>query len=236
MAGKYLHGALVQFTETDPVPVPSVTVFQFNPESLKHGWRPAHSQGEGPTSRPYNPLAIRGSPEETFTFTLIMDAGEAIAAGGGQEVQALATGLMPRLAALEMMMFPAAPPGGGLVGTVSAALGLSASASATAKKCPVPASSVPLVFFVWGPGRILPVRVSQLDVVETLYDAYLLNPTHAEAQIELTVLTKEELALVKGKLGTVAKAASTYAERLRQSLALANLDNATESIIGMLPV
>jgi hypothetical protein len=93
-----------------------------------------------------------------------------------------------------------------------------------------------MVLFVWGPGRILPVRVASLEVTETLYDSLLLNPTHAQAQIELTVLTKEELALVRGSLSSVARAASSYMQRLRQTLALANLDNAVESVIGMLPV
>jgi hypothetical protein len=233
MAGKYLHGALVQFSESFPLPIPNVIIFQYNPETMRHGWKPSQNAAATAPLRPSNPLAIRGSPQESFSFTLAMDAGEVIADGHAEQADlAIATGVQSRLAALEMLMFPAPPRGGGLVGTVSAALHL----SAPAPKRSVPAAVLPMVLFVWGPGRILPVRVASLEVTETLYDSLLLNPTHAQAQIELTVLTKEELALVRGSLSSVARAASSYTQRLRQTLALANLDNAVESVIGMLPV
>ena len=82
----------------------------------------------------------------------------------------------------------------------------------------------------------MPVRVTTLTITEKLYDATLLNPTHVEAQVGLRVLTKEELAYVDGPLGSLAKIANTYSQGLREALALANLANAVESIIGMLPV
>jgi hypothetical protein len=95
---------------------------------------------------------------------------------------------------------------------------------------------VPTVLFVWGPGRILPVRVTSLTITEKLYDATLLNPTHAEAQIGLKVLTPDELQAVTGPLAGIAQAAYTFSQGLRQALAVANLANAAESIIGMLPI
>jgi hypothetical protein len=100
----------------------------------------------------------------------------------------------------------------------------------------VPASQLPTVLFVWGPGRIAPVRVTTLTITEKLYDGTLLVPTHAEAQLGLKVLTPAELAFVDGPLGTLANAASTYTTGLREALAIANLANSVESIIGMLPV
>ena len=57
---------------------------------------------------------------------------------------------------------------------------------------------------------------------EHFYDSILLNPTHAEAQISLRVLTAQELAFVDGPLATVANMASTYSKGLREVLALAN--------------
>ena len=53
---------------------------------------------------------------------------------------------------------------------------------------------MPTVLFVWGPGRIVPVRVTNLTITEKLYDALLLNPIHAEATIEIQVLTPEEVS------------------------------------------
>ena len=64
----------------------------------------------------------------------------------------------------------------------------------------------------------------------------LLNPTHAEAADQSAVLTPDEFKAVTGPLAEVANVAYTYSQGLRQALALANLANAVESIIGMLPV
>ena len=96
---------------------------------------------------------------------------------------------------------------------------------------------MPVVLFIWGPGRIVPVRVTGLTITERLYDS-LLNPTHAEAQLTLRVLTPAELSSASQDndvLAGLATAAYTYTFSLRQGLALANLANAAESIIGMIP-
>ena len=103
-----------------------------------------------------------------------------------------------------MLLFPTSPPGGGLIGSISSALGLG---SSTPPATAVPAAQLPTVLFVWGPGRIVPVRVTTLTITEKLYDGTLLNPIHAEAQIGLKVLTPEELKWVDGPLGTLANAA-----------------------------
>jgi hypothetical protein len=92
-----------------------------------------------------------------------------------------------------------------------------------------------VVLFVWGPRRILPVRITNLTITEKLYDSSTLNPTHAEAQIGLTVLAPDEIKAVTGQLGGIANDAYVYSQDLRKKLASANLANATEAIIGMLP-
>lgn len=134
-----------------------------------------------------------------------------------------------------MLLFPTAPPGGGLIGSVTAALGIGGSSTPTPSQ-QVPVSQLPTVLFVWGPGRIVPVRVTTLTITEKLYDATLLNPTHVEAQIGLRVLTQQELKYVDGPLGTLANTAYSYSHKLREALAIANLANAAELIIGMLPI
>ena len=91
-----------------------------------------------------------------------------------------------------------------------------------------------MILFVWGPQRIVPVRITSLAITEKLYDASL-NPTHADAQITLRVLTPEEIQKMTGEVKTVAKVAYAYSQGLRQVQALANLGDAAESIIGMLP-
>jgi hypothetical protein len=236
MAGKFLKGAFVEFTTSFLLPVPNVIIFQFNPETMTHTWTPAAPASAPPGGGESNPLAVRGLPGESFSFTLAMDASDMIADGSPVAVGlATASGIYTRLAALEMLLYPTGGnQSGGLLGTVSAAI--SAATSSANSDRSVPQSTVPTVLFVWGPGRILPVRVDSLSIIEKLYDAPFLNPTHAEAQIGLTVLAPDELKAVKGPLGGLAKDAYLYSLGLRQTLALANLPNAAESIIGMLPV
>jgi len=236
MAGKYLRGALIEFTETFPLPIPNVIIFQYNPETMAHTWTPA-TTNPGTPGQASNPLAITGQPQEAFSFTLAMDANDMIADGDAVET-ALATvsGVYTRLAALEMLLFPTAPPGGGLIGSVTAALGITGGSSSPDPTRQVPAAQLPTVLFVWGPGRIVPVRVTTLAVTERLYDSVLLNPTHVEAQLGLRVLTQDELKYVDGPLGSLANTAYSYSQGLREALALANLANAVESIIGMLPL
>lgn len=236
MAGKYMKGALVEFMPMFLVPVPNVIVFQYNPESIVHTWTPAESLPSSPSELYKNPLAVKGAPGESFSFTVAMDAGDMIAGGSSKAADiAMRTGIYPRLAALEMLQYPTFAPGGGLVGTVSApasAGGVPLSASSLAETSrSVPVSQVPTVLFVWGPGRILPVRVTGLTITEKIYDP-MLNPTHAEAQLNLRVLTPEELAFVTGPLANIAKVAYRYTQKLRQDLAVANLADTADPIIG----
>ncbi len=37
----YLRGALIEFTESFPLPIPNVILFQYNPETMTHTWTPA---------------------------------------------------------------------------------------------------------------------------------------------------------------------------------------------------
>lgn len=236
MAGKFLHGAFVQFVETFLLPVPNVIVFQYNPETITHGWTPAPS----PPGEDSNPLAVGGEPGESFSFTLAMDASDMIA-DGSVVAQGLASvsGIYTRLAALETLLVPTTQDAGAsLLGSVSLSVGgLSIGGSAGgAVKRQIPAAQLPTVLFVWGPGRIVPVKVNSLSITETLYDPVLLHPTHAEATIGLSVLTERELTFVSGPLAELARVAHSYSKTLREGLAIANLANAAESVIGMLPI
>jgi hypothetical protein len=176
-------------------------------------------------------------PGETFSFTLSLDSNEEIANGGANPVAAgLATlaGAYTRLSALEMLQFPGSSGNSGLLGVVSSAISAAGIGTSSSGAQLVPQSEVPLVLFVWGPERILPVRVTALSVTEKLYDSAL-NPIHADAQITLRVLTPDDLAAVKSSLKDVATTAYNYTLGVRQAQALANLGDAVASIIGMLP-
>ncbi len=238
MSGFVMKGALVEFMPSFlPVPLPNVTVFQYNPETMTHTWsQPEAASGSGGTETS-NPLAVRGMPGETFSFTIAMDANDEIADGSAPTAAiAQVSGIYSRLAALEMLLYPSGTTNP-LVGAVSAAVGSLLGGSSSGPTRTVPDSVMPVTLFIWGPGRIVPVRVTGLTVTEKLFDAAL-NPTHAEAQLTLRVLTPSELVSASADndvLGSLATVAYTYTLTLRQALALANLANAAESIIGMLP-
>ena len=240
MAGKFMKGALISFMPTFVGSLPNVVVFQYNPETIAHTW------SAPPTKEPkagVNPMAVDHVPGETFSFKLSVDALDSIADGGSNPIAAglaTVTGVYTRLAALEMLQYPSdAFASSGLLGSVSASIGsagasLSLGGGTAAPKTKVPRNEVPTVLFIWGPQRIVPVRVTSLSINEMLYDT-LLNPTHADVSITLTVLTPEELQASLGELKEIAKGAYLYSQGLRQVQALANLGDAAASILGMLP-
>ena len=199
-----MKGALVEFASSFGASTPNLIVFQFNPETLRHTWIQPEAAPGG------HPLAVRGAPGETFAFTLAMDVTDQIIDGNAlAQADGRLNGIYARLAALEKLMFP---------------VPVTPAGSDRA----VPALQLATVLFVWGPGRILPVRVSSLTITETLFDP-LLNPTHADAQLELKVLTPAELDAATGPLKRIAQAAYDYTTAKRDLFAAANLNNAAGS-------
>jgi hypothetical protein len=241
MSGLLLKGAMISFSPTNLVPIPNVIVFQYNPESMTHTWTqpqaappPARTGTTAPQTN--NPMAVQGMPGETFSFTVAFDANDEIA-DGSAPTQAIAevSGVYSRLAALELLMYPAGGGTSGLLGAVTSAISSALSGSSPGPTTAVPASTLPVVLFIWGPGRIVPVRLTGLTISEKLYNSTL-SPTHAEAQLTLKVLTPAELdADSSDVLSSLGSVAYNYTLSLRQALALANLANAAESIIGMIP-
>jgi hypothetical protein len=194
-----VKGALVELKEG----APNVVVFQFNPETLRHSW----SQEAAPAGA--NPLAVQGVPGESFSFAISMEVTDELTdANPAVVLDATLNGLYARLSALEMLMFPTAMPGLAGVGA--------------AGDREVPAAQVPTVLFVWGLGRIVPVRVTSLTITENIFDAQL-NPTHAEATLELRVLTPTQLDALQEPFKTFAKGAYNYTQGKRVALAVANL-------------
>ena len=223
------------FSDDFPLPRPKVISFQFNPETMTHSWQPAKRAAEGHARQPPNPLAVTGSPEESFSFTLAMDAGEH---DRHRRRRRNARRDERHLGAARRTRAPAVSrPPPGRPGRHGFRRPARASANSAPTRPPSPPDSLPTVLFVWGPGRILPVKITSLTITEKLYDPVLLNPIHADAQVGLQVLTPEELKFVSGPLAGVGQCRlHLYSQDLRQALAMANLANAVESAIGMLPV
>jgi hypothetical protein len=205
MSGALTKGALVQYLPTLP-PTPVVTVFQYNPESMIHTWTQPQPPGK-PGVEANNPLAVPGVPGETFQFTIFLDSDDDIVYGAPSLQQAAQqSGVGARLAALEMLLYPVdssqtSGANGELVGTVSAG-------SSSSPTWSLPNSTLPVVLFFWNANRVVPVRVTTLTITETLYGTDL-NPTHAQAQLSLRVLTPTELAATNPAPGTPADLAVT---------------------------
>jgi hypothetical protein len=220
------------------VPIPNIIVFQYNPESIKRTIGASGPAGDGKGDKApqdVNPLAQPYDPRETFDLSLELDAADALEQPEGNPV-AVISGVADRIAAMEMLAYPQEQSAlGGVLG-VSIDISLSgAGASFGGANEPVPCKTVPVVLFFWGPGRIVPVRVTGFSVEEQAYSPTL-YPIRAKVTVGLQVLdakafdNQEQTAAVK-----MAKACYTFTRVQKELLATANIANTVESIIGMLP-
>src|SRR5207253_760687 len=106
------------------------------------------------------------------------------------------------IAALEMMMFPS----GTSLLDVGSLLGIG-DKGGSAK---LPPQQLPVVLFVWGPWRVLPVAVTGVSVTEQDFDPFL-NPIRAEVSVSLRVLPRDDL-----DKGTVAYGAYAWTQGNRE--------------------
>lgn len=171
-----LRGAIVG---VDPVnPLASVIVFQYNPDTLQRTLQPQGSDG-GEGAAKSEMLRLKGPPVETIKVEIEIDATDQLAAGDGM---ATSVGIHPQLAALEMLIYPKSALV--IANTVLLAVG-------TIEVIP---PSAPLTLFIWGPKRVLPVKLTELGIVEEAHDAAL-NPIRAKASVSLRVLSYADLPL-----------------------------------------
>ena len=254
-----LKGALIYFGAPMLVPLPNIIIFQYNPETLTRSltpWAPpakrvveeskdgqvtnaaevkAYADTLASLSQPYDPT-------ETFSLVLEVDATDALEHPEFHPV-AVVAGVADRLAAIEMLMYP---PGdsllGNLLGSVSVSVGaggIEAGGGASLEPA-LERRDAPIVLFFWGPGRIVPVRIKSLSIEEQAFSP-LLYPIRAKATIGVQVLTPDDLVQVTGDPATgataeIALACYKFTRGQKEVLATANLANAVESIIGMLPI
>lgn len=237
-----LKGALVEFSSRFISAVPNVIMFQYNPETMTRTLE-AHeiaveSTGDATDKTKPAPTIQPGDPIESFSLVLEFDATDALENPIAHPV-ALMSGVADRIAAVELLLYPQEDSLiGGLLGTISKALGGAASASGGTKAKPVPRNTVPIVLFVWGPGRILPVRVATFSVEEQAYSP-LLFPIRAKVSIGLKVLQPDDIDKMKAPNDTskkIAKYAYTYMKKQKQVLGMANVANTVESILGIIGV
>jgi hypothetical protein len=181
---KLLKGALVAFRSQLIPGVPTVVVFQYNPENLTRTLKQRTASGEeaaggGGASAAQEVLQVAGPPQEQISMTVVLDAADQLEQPG-QNPDTVLTGLHPALATLELLLYP--PSEQILANAIRAALG--------ARQ--ITSTDVPLTLLVWGPARVVPVRLTGLTFTEQAFDQ-LLNPIRAEVRIDVGVLTYRDL-------------------------------------------
>ncbi len=215
---KFLKGALVAYESQFLGPVPNVIVFQYNPEQLSrtlaHRAAPPEPSNVGGARE--DVLRVLGPPVETISLTIELDAADQLGEPE-RHPHVVAYGLLPALAALELLLYQ--PSGQVLQNQTLARAG-------TAQICP---EDVPLVLFVWGPRRVVPVRLTNFSITEEAFDQAL-NPIRAKVELGMRVLTYAELK--QTSLGYNAYLATQVQKEV---LARLNLISGAEQIVGMLP-
>ena len=166
---------------------------------------------------------------------MFLDAADTIADGKAAAALAIASGVYTRLAALEMLLYPSAATTGGLLGTVTAKIGSLFGAGRRQEQAG--AGEQPEHGAVrLGARADRPGAGHRPDRDRDASTTALLNPTHAEVQITLRVLTADELDRDQDALAASPRPPTRTPQGLRQALAVANLANAAESVVGMLPI
>jgi len=172
---RLLKGAIVTI---DPLAaVPSVTMFQYNPDTLTRSLQVQAAGAEG--GERSDPLRLKGPPVETIRLEAEIDAADQLELPA-QHPHTVQSGILPQLAALETLIYPK-----------SSHLQENNRLAALGTLEIIPAEA-PLTLFVWNKARILPVRLTEFSITEEAFDPAL-NPIRAKVSLGMRVLSVTDL-------------------------------------------
>jgi hypothetical protein len=157
-------------------PLASVIIFQYNPDTLTRTLQAQTTSGEAGRSEA---LRLKGPPIETIKLDVEIDATDQL-----EKADPIATGMgiYPQLAALEMLLYP------------KSALVIANTILLAAGTIEVIPPEAPFTLFIWGPKRILPVRLTGFTITEEAHDTGL-NPIRAKVSLELRVLSTSDFSI-----------------------------------------
>jgi hypothetical protein len=157
-------------------PLASVIIFQYNPDTLTRTLQAQTTTGETGRSEA---LRLKGAPVESIKLDVEIDATDQL-----EKADPVATsmGIFPQLSALEMLLYPKSSLV--IANTVLMAVG-------TIEVIPPEA---PFTLFIWGPKRVLPVRLSGFTITEEAHDPGL-NPIRAKVSLDLRVLSYSDFSV-----------------------------------------
>jgi hypothetical protein len=215
---KVLRGALVEFGISVP---PLFVVFQFNPEQLTRSRSLDYSaaaggQGAGGTGnslrefhkRYEDLIELRDAQqvtieEEHIELEILLDASAGL--GEGDPI-AQQYGIAPQLSTLELMLHPKEESLFDRVNDLR--LGRPDGFSFTKQSNP------PMILFVWGRKRVLPVNIDGLEITEMMHRPDL-QPVRATATLSMTV--------IEGASGPY-----LYSKSMKETMSVFNLASATD--------
>ena len=223
---KLLKGALVVYASHDPGAAAKIIPFQYNPvqvsRSLSQGGATTATTTSGTTSASrgqaqQDVLRVQGPPRETFTLSVILNAADQLEAPE-QNQNIVQNGLHAVLATLEMLLYP------------TSFQVLQNEALADSGEVQLNPADLPLVLFVWGRSRVVPIKVTNFSITEEAFDPKL-NPIQAKVELGLQVLNYVDLP-------TTSAGRDIYLSYQRQKETLASQFRAgeeAEPIQGLLP-
>ncbi len=165
---RLIKGAIVGFDIANPLA--SIAIFQYNPDTLTRTLQAQTSGGE--SGNRSEPQRLKGPPTESIRLDVEIDATDQLETGNGLTT---AVGIYPQLAALEMLLYPK---------MLSVITNTTLLAAGTIEVVPV---EVPFTLFIWGPQRVVPVRLTEFSITEEAHDT-LLNPIRAKVSLGLRIL------------------------------------------------
>lgn len=233
---KLLKGALIEFSKRFIGALPNIILFQYNPESMTRKLEAWYSGGaEGQKNGGKEPVnAQPHDPPETFDLSLEFNATDELENPITKGI-AIVSGVSRRIAALEMLLYPEEEDGG-LLGSAAKALAGAMGSTVSSTSKPVPRGKVPDLLFCWGPGRIVPVRLTSFSVEEQAYSPQL-SPIRAKVTIGLKILQPRNLPCSKEESNEILKTSYKVYKTTKKSLAAANMVSETadvvESIAGL---
>jgi len=169
-----LKGAIIGVDKFNPLA--SIIVFQYNPDTLT---RTLTAQTVGGDANRGEALRLKGPPQETIKLDVEIDATDQLEQANPV---AVSLGIHPTLASLEMLLYP------------KSAVMIANEVLAAAGMIEVIQPEAPLTLLVWGPTRVLPVRLTEFSITEEAFDT-LLNPIRAKVSLGMRVLNYQDLGL-----------------------------------------
>lgn len=177
---KLLRGGLV-LINNETGAVQRIIALQYNPDTLTRSLQIKGVSGE--SGDHMEALRLKGPPVESIKLEAEIDATDRLEVADLQTTQ---VGIHPQLAVLETVVYP----------TSSHLLAnRSEAASGSLEITPMEG---PLTLFIFGPKRIVPVRITEFSLTEEAFDTSL-NPIRAKVSLGMRVLTVDDLGFdVKG--------------------------------------